>query len=70
MAEPEEDEEENDNAASILGQGVQQHEFRIIAQALIDANGKRKDVAEKLGISPRTLRYKIAKMRECGLEVD
>lgn len=64
------EEQEEDNAASILGQGVQQHEFRIIAQALIDANGKRKDVAEKLGISPRTLRYKIAKMRECGLEVD
>lgn len=63
-------EQEADNAASILGQGVQQHEFRIIAQALIDANGKRKEVAEKLGISPRTLRYKIAKMRECGLEVD
>lgn len=63
-------EEEADSAASILGQGVQQHEFRIIAQALIDANGKRKEVAEKLGISPRTLRYKIAKMRECGLEVD
>lgn len=61
---------EAESAASILGQGVQQHEFRIIAQALIDAGGKRKDVAEKLGISPRTLRYKIAKMRECGLEVD
>ncbi|MBJ7549235.1 sigma-54-dependent transcriptional regulator [Marinomonas ostreistagni] len=57
-------------AASILGRGVQQHEFRIIAQALIDAKGKRKEVAEKLGISPRTLRYKIAKMRECGIEVD
>lgn len=65
-----ESEEVDDNAASILGQGVQQHEFRIIAQALIDSNGKRKEVAEKLGISPRTLRYKIAKMRECGLEVD
>ncbi len=64
------DNEIDDNAASILGQGVQQHEFRIIAQSLIDCNGKRKDVAEKLGISPRTLRYKIAKMRECGLDVD
>lgn len=59
-----------DEAASILGRGVQQHEFRIIAQALIDAKGKRKEVADKLGISPRTLRYKIAKMRECGIEVD
>lgn len=63
-------EEDAMEAASILGRGVQQHEFRIIAQALIDAKGKRKEVAEKLGISPRTLRYKIAKMRECGIEVD
>lgn len=64
------DNEDALEAASILGRGVQQHEFRIIAQALIDAKGKRKEVAEKLGISPRTLRYKIAKMRECGIEVD
>jgi two-component system response regulator FlrC len=62
--------EEEDSAASILGKGVQQHEFRIIAQALVDANGKRKAVADKLGISPRTLRYKIAKMRESGIDVD
>jgi len=61
---------EEDSAASILGKGVQQHEFRIIAQALVDANGKRKVVADKLGISPRTLRYKIAKMRESGIDVD
>lgn len=67
VAEPLVDE---DSAASILGKGVQQHEFRIIAQALIDANGKRKVVADKLGISPRTLRYKIAKMRESGIDVD
>lgn len=66
----EEPAEDTAEAASILGRGVQQHEFRIIAQALIDAKGKRKEVAEKLGISPRTLRYKIAKMRECGIEVD
>ncbi|GAB3480893.1 sigma-54-dependent transcriptional regulator [Marinomonas epiphytica] len=63
-------EQEPDSAASILGKGVQEHEFRIIAQALIDAKGKRKQVAETLGISPRTLRYKIAKMRERGIEVD
>jgi two-component system response regulator FlrC len=61
---------EIEEAASILGKGVQQHEFRIIAQALVEAKGRRKEVAEKLGISPRTLRYKIAKMREAGIEVD
>lgn len=65
-----EEKDDAHEAASILGKGVQQHEFRIIAQALVDAKGKRKEVAETLGISPRTLRYKIAKMRECGIEVD
>ena len=28
------------------------------------------DAAEKLGISPRTLRYKLAKMRESGFDLD
>ncbi|QUX96851.1 sigma-54-dependent Fis family transcriptional regulator [Marinomonas sp. CT5] len=69
-AQVEEPSVEEDSAASILGKGVQQHEFRIIAQALVDANGKRKVVADQLGISPRTLRYKIAKMRESGIDVD
>ncbi|WP_234004676.1 helix-turn-helix domain-containing protein [Pseudoalteromonas sp. T1lg24] len=32
-------------------------------------DGKRKDVAERLGMSPRTLRYKLAKMREMGIEL-
>jgi two-component system response regulator FlrC len=26
-------------------------------------------VAERLGISPRTLRYKIARMRDCGIQI-
>ncbi|MDP5207533.1 hypothetical protein ORI99_10890, partial [Alishewanella sp. SMS9] len=29
----------------------------------------RKDVAEKLGISDRTLRYKLARMRESGIDI-
>ena len=32
-------------------------------------NGSRKDTAEELGISPRTLRYKLAKMKGQGLQV-
>jgi two-component system response regulator FlrC len=39
---------------------------------LIDAlrNGQtRREVAEKLGISPRTLRYKLAQLRSAGVEV-
>ena len=36
------------------------------AQALRQFKGSRKKTAEKLGISPRTLRYKLAKLRETG----
>ncbi|NVJ49492.1 MAG: sigma-54-dependent Fis family transcriptional regulator [Gammaproteobacteria bacterium] len=63
---------ETDNSAddcSSLGAGVRQHEFQIIVDALKQFNGKKKKVAEELGISPRTLRYKLAKMRELGYEM-
>ncbi len=38
-----------------------------ILDALRRGNGSRKEAAEQLGISPRTLRYKLAKMREAGV---
>ncbi|WP_105254944.1 sigma-54-dependent transcriptional regulator [Pseudoalteromonas sp. T1lg75] len=44
-------------------------EHKIILDTLARFNGKRKDVAEALGISPRTLRYKIAQMREQGIQL-
>ena len=50
-----------------LGQGLKQQEQKIILDALQTCQGKRKDVAELLGISPRTLRYKIARMKEQGI---
>jgi two-component system response regulator FlrC len=56
-------------ADSKLGSELRQQEHQIILDTLALCNGKRKDVAEKLGISPRTLRYKLAKMRESGLDV-
>ncbi|MDN3378196.1 MULTISPECIES: sigma-54 dependent transcriptional regulator [unclassified Pseudoalteromonas] len=42
-------------------------EHRIILETLTRCQGKRKDVAETLGISPRTLRYKLAQMRDLGI---
>ena len=42
-------------------------EHRIILETLNRCQGKRKDVAETLGISPRTLRYKLAQMRDLGI---
>ncbi|MCG7544852.1 sigma-54 dependent transcriptional regulator [Pseudoalteromonas sp. MM17-2] len=44
-------------------------EHKIILDTLARFNGKRKDVADALGISPRTLRYKIAQMREQGIHL-
>ena len=50
-----------------LGGELKQQEYQIILDALIECRGNRQEVSQKLGISPRTLRYKIAKMRELGM---
>ncbi len=60
---------DNTNSA-VLGDDLKQREFEIIVQTLNDERGSRKATAEKLGISARTLRYKIARLRELGLDVD
>ncbi|GLR70734.1 sigma-54-dependent transcriptional regulator [Agaribacter marinus] len=64
---PNEFDVEADN--KLLGSELRFQEHQIILDALQQCHGKRKDVAEKLGISPRTLRYKLAKMRESGIEL-
>jgi len=53
-----------------LGNGMKSHEFQMIVDALKNERGRKKQAAEKLGISPRTLRYKLAKMRESGFDLD
>ena len=68
-SEPEVTESEED-LGNQLGAGMRQHEFQLIIDALKATGGSRKDAAENLGISPRTLRYKLAKMRELGLDLD
>lgn len=52
-----------------LGNELRQQEHHIILETLHACQGSRKEVAERLGISPRTLRYKLARMREVGIEV-
>ncbi len=47
---------------------LKRREADIILSAL-EAGGSRVEVARKLGISPRTLRYKLAKLREAGIQV-
>ncbi|MBV1910150.1 MAG: sigma-54 dependent transcriptional regulator [Kangiellaceae bacterium] len=49
-----------------LGNDMRNHEYQLIIDSLAKCNGKKKAVAERLGISARTLRYKLAKMREAG----
>ncbi|WP_139477107.1 sigma-54-dependent transcriptional regulator [Aeromonas veronii] len=51
-----------------LGSELKQQEHQIILDTLQDCNGSRKAVADRLGISPRTLRYKLAQMREAGID--
>ncbi|MEE0986957.1 MAG: sigma-54 dependent transcriptional regulator [Succinivibrionaceae bacterium] len=55
-----------DIARSGLNGELKQQEYQIILDALAQFGGSRQKVAEQLGISPRTLRYKLAKMRENG----
>ena len=54
---------------SALGKDLKLREFQIIIETLRQENGKKKIAAEKLGISPRTLRYKLAQMREVGIDL-
>jgi two-component system response regulator FlrC len=50
-------------------QAVQINEHQLILSA-IQSTLSRMDAARKLGISPRTLRYKIARLRESGLALE
>ncbi len=58
-----------DATNNMLGDNLKSREYRIILDALTTENGSRKNAADKLGISQRTLRYKLAKMRETGMAV-
>lgn len=62
------------NVPDNLGEGLAlddlraHHEREAIAQALRQSQGSRAEAAERLGISPRTLRHKIQRFREAGYE--
>jgi two-component system response regulator FlrC len=53
----------------MLAQTRERAERDLILEALRAANGSRREVAERLGISPRTLRYKLARIRNAGIDV-
>ncbi|BBL70231.1 sigma-54-dependent transcriptional regulator [Methylogaea oryzae] len=57
------------DSASPLESGLRSLEEKIILDVLKEECGSRKATAERLGLSERTLRYKIARLREAGVSV-
>ncbi len=52
-----------------LQDDLRSKEKDLILAALRAGQGKRKEAADRLGISQRTLRYKLAKLREAGVAI-
>lgn len=61
---------DSDTDNQVLGNDLKQREFEIILQTLKKQRGRRKETAEALGVSARTLRYKLARMRDLGINID
>lgn len=57
-------------ADGALGEDLRRREYQVIIDILRAERGRRKEAAERLGISPRTLRYKLAQMRDAGMDVE
>ena len=57
------------DADGSLDENLRDSEHRLILDTLRQTNGSRKTTADRLGISVRTLRYKIARMRDEGVSV-
>jgi two-component system response regulator FlrC len=60
---------ESNSTAGSLANSLDQAERDLILDALRSGQGNRREAAERLGISPRTLRYKLARLREAGIDV-
>lgn len=61
------DSDMNDDAG--LGKDLKHREAQLIVKALRE-EPSRKDAADRLGISPRTLRYKVARLKSEGVDID
>ncbi len=60
---------DSEDGSRTLDSEMKDHEYNKILTALRADNGNRQRAAERLGISQRTLRYKLARMREMGMSV-
>ncbi len=58
-----------DVQSDTLNRDLRSREQSLILDALKAGNGSRKQAAERLGISPRTLRYKLARLRDAGVAI-
>ena len=58
-----------DNDAETLSNIVQMREFQAIRETLAACGGSRTETAKRLGISERTLRYRLARAREQGEDI-
>jgi two-component system response regulator FlrC len=58
-----------DPSPNRLNSDLRNVEEQMILDALRQGNGSRKQAAERLGISPRTLRHKLQKLRESGVAI-
>jgi transcriptional regulator with PAS, ATPase and Fis domain len=56
----------NASALGDLSTAVKSSEYQVI-MAAIQSTRNRNEAAKKLGISPRSLRYKMAQFRELGM---
>jgi two-component system response regulator FlrC len=56
-------------ACGALARSLEATERELLLEALRDPQSTRRTVAERLGISPRTLRYKLARLRAAGVSV-
>ena len=52
-------------SGEVVGEDLRSQELKSIVDCLRKYDGNRKKTAQALGISARTLRYKIAKIKEC-----
>lgn len=62
-------ESNNARGAGALARSLERTEREILLEALRTGANTRRAIAQRLGISPRTLRYKLARMREAGVDV-
>jgi two-component system response regulator FlrC len=57
------------SSSPALGDDLKSREQELILNTLQEVMGDRQATANRLRISPRTLRYKLARMREAGIDV-